>query len=96
MAQARHVTGKHRTQDVVVGRAKWIARRILQPSEQYPRFGYRKFFDNLKAQGVAVSRERVRRIGRREGLQIIVKRKKRRLLSRSATDLDDARYPNGR
>ncbi len=54
-------------------------RRVVSLSHQYPYWGYRKIYDLLRGE-VAISRERVRRIRRREGLQVARKRRKRRLL----------------
>ena len=39
-------------------------------SRQYPYWGYRKIYDLLRGDGVPISRERVRAIRRREGLQV--------------------------
>jgi putative transposase len=63
-------------------------------SEKYPRFGYRKIFDKLKEAGIAVGRERVRLIRKQEGLQVIKKQKKRRLLGKSTAQLGKAEYPH--
>ena len=41
-----------------------------------------------------VGRERVRLIRKREGLQVIKKQRKRRLLGKSTADLGKAEYPN--
>ena len=54
-------------------------RRVVKLSQQYPYWGYRKIYDLLRGE-VAISRERVRLIRRREGLQVVRKRRKRRLL----------------
>jgi transposase InsO family protein len=67
---------------------------IHQLSERYPRFGYRKIFDKLKEEGIAVGRERVRLIRKQEGLQVIKKQKKRRLMGKSTTQLGKAEYPH--
>ncbi len=58
-------------------RAALIA-RIYALSERYPRFGYRKIFALLKAEQWPVSRETVRRLRQREGLQVVKKARKRR------------------
>lgn len=63
-------------------------------SEKYPRFGYRKIYDKLKEDGWPVGRERVRLIRKQDGLQVIKKQKKKRLLGRSTTQLSKAEYPN--
>jgi len=67
---------------------------IHRLSEHYPRFGYRKIYDKLKESGWCVGRERVRLIRKQEGLQVIKKQKKKRLLGKSTTELSKAKYPN--
>lgn len=71
-----------------------LVQRIHQLSERYPRFGYRKIFDKLKEEGIAVGRERVRLIRKQEGLQVIKKQKKRRLMGKSTIQLSKAEYPH--
>ena len=51
--------------------------RVARLSQQYPSWGYRKIYDLMKAEGHKISRERVRLIRRREGLQVVRKRRKR-------------------
>jgi len=58
-------------------------REVVRLSARYDYWGYRKIHDLLHQAQVAVSRERVRLIRRREGLQVHRKRLKRRLLGRS-------------
>jgi putative transposase len=58
-------------------------REVVRWSEQYDYWGYRKIHVLLHQAQVAISRERVRLIRRREGLQVQTKRQKRRLLGRS-------------
>lgn len=55
-------------------------RNVVSLSQRYPYWGYRKIYELMKEQQMAISRERVRLIRRREGLQVVRKRKKRRLL----------------
>jgi putative transposase len=52
-------------------------------SDQYPRFGYRKIYYKLKENGWEVGRERVRIIRKQEGLQVVVKKKKKRRIGKS-------------
>ena len=54
--------------------------RVHELSERYPRFGYRKVYARLKGEGWRVGRERVRLLRKREGLQVVRKAKKRRVL----------------
>ena len=55
-------------------------RRVVSLSDQYRYWGYRKIFDLMKEEGRLISRERVRLVRRREGLQVVRKRRKRKLL----------------
>ena len=71
-----------------------LVREIHRLSCKYPRFGYRKIHYKLKENGWAVGRERVRLIRRQEGLQVLIKNKKKRLLGKSTTELSKAEYPN--
>lgn len=71
-----------------------LVARIHALSERYPRYGYRKINDLLKAGGRAIGRERVRLIRKREGLQVIKKAKKRRHLGQSTAERKRAQYPN--
>jgi putative transposase len=68
--------------------------RIHELSERFPRFGYRKIYARLKAKKVSVSRERVRLIRKREGLQVVQKQRRRRPLGVSTTTPTRAEYPN--
>ena len=57
-----------------------IHQTVVRLSDQYRYWGYRKIYDLMKGKGIAGSRERVRLIRRREGLQVVRKRRKRELL----------------
>jgi putative transposase len=74
-------------------REEWVA-RIHALSERYPRFGYRKIFALLKGEQWAVSRETVRRLRQREGLQVVKKARKRRPVGVRPTTPTRAEYPN--
>jgi putative transposase len=71
-----------------------LVARIHALSERYPRFGYRKIFALLKGEQWAVSRETVRRLRKREGLQVVKKARKRRPLGKSMTVPTRALSPN--
>ena len=71
-----------------------IHRTVVRLSDQYRYWGYRKIYDLMKGRGIAVSRERVRLIRRREGLQVVRKRRKRRLLGQTTQWVHRACYPN--
>ena len=68
-------------------------REVIRLSQRYPYFGYRKIYD-LMREGWTISRERVRLIRRREGLQVVRKRRKRRLLGMTTQWVHRAEYPN--
>ena len=69
-----------------------LKERIHRLSEKYPRYGYRKIFDFLKKENFVVSRERVRLIRKQEGLQVIRKQKKKRMLGQSTAKLRQAEH----
>jgi len=69
-------------------------RRVMSLSHEYPYWGYRKIYDVMKADGMRISRERVRLIGRREELQVVRKRRKRKLLGTTTWWVNRARFPN--
>jgi len=75
-------------------RDKELIKEIHLLSEKYPRFGYRKIHDKLKEYGWSVGRERIRLIRKQQGLQVIKKAKKKRLLGKSTAQLSKAEYPN--
>lgn len=71
-----------------------LREEIHRLSERFPRFGYRKIHDKLKESRWVVGREQVRLIRKQEGLQVIKKQKKKRLLGKSTVQLSKAKYPN--
>ena len=71
-----------------------LVSRIHALSQHYPRMGYRKIYDLLKAQDWPVNRETVRLIRKREGLQVVKKQRKRRPLGVSTTTPTRAEHPN--
>lgn len=73
---------------------KEVRKEIHRLSVRFPRFGYRKIHDKLKEDGWHVGREKVRLIRKQEGLQVIRKKKKKRLLGKSTTQLSKAEYLN--
>jgi transposase InsO family protein len=68
-------------------------RRCVALSQQYRCWGYRKIYDLMRGAGRAISRERVRLIRRREGLQVVRKRRKRKVLGTTTQWVNRARYP---
>jgi putative transposase len=71
-----------------------LVRRVHELSERYPRFGYRKVHAILRAESIAIGRDRLRLIRKREGLQVPCKQRKRRRAGKSTTEEDRALYPN--
>ena len=73
-------------------RAQELSAEIHRLSTRYPRFGYRKIYDKLKELGWQVGRDRVHLIRKQEGLQVVRKQKKKRLLGASTAGRSKARY----
>ena len=69
-------------------------REVVSLSQRYSYWGYRKIYDLMKERGFAISRERVRLIRRREGLQVVTKRKKKKILGLTTQWVHRALYPN--
>lgn len=67
---------------------------VVDLSYRYPRFGYRKIQHLSQGAGQRISREGVRLIRKREGLQVLKKQKKKRLLGQSTTHLKQAEFAN--
>lgn len=67
--------------------------RVVALSDRYDYWGYRKIYDLVRGE-MAIGRERVRLIRRREGLQVRSKRRKRRALGQSTRWVHRAEYPN--
>ena len=67
---------------------------VVRLSDRYPYWGYRKIYDLMDRDRYPVGRERVRLIRRREGLQVVGKPKKRRVLGRSTQWLHRAEHPH--
>jgi transposase InsO family protein len=68
--------------------------RIVKLSDRYSYFGYRKIYDLVRQEPLRISRERVRTIRRREGLQVVRKPRKRRILGLTTEWVRRAEYPN--
>ena len=67
---------------------------VIRLSHQYPPWGYRKIYDLMDRELFPVGRERVRLIRRREGLQVVQKRRKKKVLGRSTQWVLRAEHPN--
>lgn len=60
-----------------------LVRRMLELVGDHPRFGYRRIWALLRADGWRINRKRVYRLCRQEGLKVPVKTRKRRRLGTS-------------
>jgi putative transposase len=78
--------GTRRAVDAVHG-------EVVRLSERYPYWGYRKIYDLIERERFPVGRERVRLIRRREGLQVVQKRRKRRVLGSTTAWVHRAERP---
>ena len=67
---------------------------VVRLSDRYDYWGYRKIYDLMQQAEIAVGRERVRLIRRREGLQVRQKQQKRKVLGRSTRWVHRATHPN--
>jgi putative transposase len=94
--RACHVVSLHRStkrrQPGTSARRELVA-HIYALSERHPRFGDRKIYALLKGEHWRVSRETVRGIRKREGLQVIKKERPRRPVAVSTPTPTRAAYP---
>ena len=67
---------------------------VVRLSHQYPYWGYRKIFALMDQDRFEIGREGVRLIRRRDGLQVVRKRRKKRVLGRSTHWVHRASHPN--
>ena len=67
---------------------------VVRLSERFPYWGYRKIYDLMERDRFPVGRERVRLIRRREGLQVVSKPRKRRVLGATTAWVHRAQHPN--
>lgn len=77
-----------------MGAGQELVARIHALSERYPRFGYRKIYILLKGEHWEVSRETVRRLRQRAGLQVVKRIRKKCPVGGSTTTPTRAAYPN--
>lgn len=66
---------------------------VVRLSQRYPYWGYRKIYDLIDRDEYRVGRERVRLIRRREGLQVVQKRRKKRVLGQTTQWVHRAMHP---
>ncbi len=69
-------------------------RQVVSLSQRYACWGYRKIYDLMRGSELPISRERIRLIRRREGLQVVTKRRKRKVLGTTTQWVNRANYPN--
>src|SRR4030095_16322665 len=67
---------------------------VVRLSDRYDYWGYREIYDLMQRAEIAVGRERVRLIRRREGLQVRQKQHKRKVLGRSTRWVHRAQHPH--
>lgn len=94
--RACQVMQMHRSSYRYVGQQELVDaayREVVRLSQRFPYFGYRKIYE-LMRDSWTISRERVRLIRRREGLQVVKKRRKRKLLGMTTQWVHRAEYPN--
>jgi transposase InsO family protein len=61
-----------------------LVKRVLELARKHPRFGYRRIWALLRAEGWGVNRKRVHRLWREQGLKVPQKQLKRRRLGTAA------------
>ena len=66
---------------------------VVRLSQRYPYWGYRKIYDLIDRHEYPVGRERVRLIRRREGLQVVQKRRKKKVLGQTTQWVHRAMHP---
>ena len=71
-----------------------VVKALHQLSDAHPRYGYRRMTAMLKGEGFRVNKKRVQRLWRKEGLKVIVKRRKRKRWELPMTIVPVALYPN--
>ena len=74
-----------------VAREKALHERIVSLCEEFPRYGYRRLTQQLRAEGVLINHKRVARIMRENSLQV---RPFRRFVRTTDSDHDNAIFPN--
>jgi putative transposase len=79
--RACRITGQHRStqrhEDPTLGRDDALRRRLRKISRAHPRWGYRRAWALLRAEGFEINRTRVQRLWREEGLRVPARRRKR-------------------
>lgn len=87
----RSTEGRHSNKEEV---KQEMIQRIVEISEKYPRWGYRKVYCHLKVKGFRIGRETVRLIRKSQGLQVPQKQKKKRTFGEGNQRELQAQYPN--
>lgn len=85
--RACRIAGQHRSTQRHEGpqadRKDALRRRLREISREHPRWGYRRAWALLRAEGWEVNRKRIQRLWREEGLRVPARRRKRRRLGAS-------------
>jgi putative transposase len=71
-----------------------LERQIVELSQDYPRFGYRRVRALLRREGHEINAKRVQRVRRKEGLQVSRKQRKLRRLGVSTAERQRALHSN--
>lgn len=72
-------------------RGKGLHERIVNLCEEFPRYGYRRVTQQLRAEGVLINHKKVARVMRENGLQV---RPLRRFVRTTDSDHDNPIFPN--
>ena len=80
LGQAR---GTQRYRPAEPGGEKALVKRMKELSARHPRYGYRRVWALLRAEGFEVNQKRVHRLWRREGLKVPRRQRKKRRLGHS-------------
>jgi putative transposase len=64
-----------------------LVAKMLGLVRHHPRFGYRRVWALLRAEGFNLNRKRVHRLWKKEGLKVPVKQRKKRRLGTSANGI---------
>jgi len=87
--RACRIAGQHRStqrhHDVRPDRDDGLRGRLREISRAHPRFGYRRAWALLRAEGWEANRKRIQRLWREEGLRVPARRRKRMRLRASTT-----------
>jgi putative transposase len=84
----------YRRKPLLAGKDKVLRERLRSLSAEHPRYGFRRIWGLLRAEGWRVNKKKVQRLWREEGLRVSVRGKKRRRLGQSTAGALRGEYPN--